>query len=848
MRYNPKTIEKKWQAHWEETHAFRTQESTNRPKCYVLEMFPYPSGRIHMGHVRNYTIGDVIARFKKAQGFNVLHPMGWDAFGLPAENAAMERGVHPKAWTYSNIDAMREQFKTLGVSFDWDREIATCDPDYYVHEQKMFLDFYKNGLAYRKESVVNWDPVENTVLANEQVVDGKGWRSGVPIERRRLSQWFLKITDFADDLLASLESLKEGWPEQVLTMQENWIGKSQGAYINFPYADRSDSLRVFTTRPDTLFGASFCAVAADHPLVTELTPGNSDLQDFVKRCSALGTSEEAIETAEKEGIYLGIDVLNPFNPDQKLPVYAANYVLMHYGTGAVYGCPAHDVRDYEFAQKYDLPIPVVVCPQEFQAPETLPYVGDGVLCHSQFLNGLDTKTAQEKAGEHLEFLGAGERATTYRLRDWGVSRQRYWGCPVPMIHCPDCGIVPVPEQDLPVTLPEDVTFDKPGNPLSHHPTWKNVSCPSCGKAAQRETDTFDTFFESSWYFARFCAPKSSQAIDQQAVEHWLPVDEYIGGIEHAVMHLLYSRFFTRALTQCGYMDLKEPFKRLFTQGMVCHETYKNNQGEWITPEDVIRDPQGALLWAQDHTPITKGRVEKMSKSKKNVVDTQAIVQEYGADTARFFVLSDSPPDRDFEWTEAGIQGAWRYVNRLWRLVTETPAVANDLVPEALSPAGSQTHGLIHRTIEWVTQDYDKKAFNKALARVRELTNDLCSLQTSQTPADQAVVSLGVKTLLQLLSPVIPHLTEELWHHRGETGTLYDTPWPTFDPALAVAETVTIAVQVNGKLRATLDMPRDADGDWVKKEALAQHNVLQFTQGNTPKKVVLIPNRIVNVVL
>lgn len=847
MRYNPKTIEKKWQTLWDKERTFETAPFSDKPKCYVLEMFPYPSGRIHMGHVRNYTIGDVIARFKKAQGFNVLHPMGWDAFGLPAENAAMERGVHPKSWTHSNIDAMRDQFKMLGISFDWDREISTCEPDYYVHEQKMFLDFFKHGLAYRKESVVNWDPVENTVLANEQVVDGKGWRSGVPIERRLLSQWFLKITDFANDLLESLKELKEGWPEQVLTMQENWIGKSEGAYINFPYVEREGHLRVFTTRPDTLFGASFCAVAADHPLVAELVPKNTALQDFVKRCSALGTSEEAIETAEKEGIPLGITVKNPFNPDQTLPVYVANYVLMHYGTGAIYGCPAHDARDYEFAQKYNLDIPVVVCPKAEQDPEVLPYLGDGILCHSQFLDGLSTDAAKEKAGEHLEKLGAGEQATTYRLRDWGISRQRYWGCPVPMIHCKTCGIVPVPEKNLPVLLPEDVTFDKPGNPLDHHPTWKHVACPTCNKPAQRETDTFDTFFESSWYFARFCAPHSSQAIDAQAAAQWLPVDEYIGGIEHAVMHLLYSRFFTRALSRCGYMNLKEPFKRLFTQGMVCHETYKNRKGEWVTPEEVTRDPHGTLLWTQDRTPITKGRVEKMSKSKKNVVDTQAIVQEYGADTARFFVLSDSPPDRDFEWTEAGIQGAWRYVNRLWRLVSETKPAA-EILPAALSSEGNAAHGLIHRTIQQVTQDFDKKSFNKALARVRELTNALCTLQDSETLADQAVVSFGVRILLQLLAPVIPHLTEELWQHQGETITLYDTPWPTFDPTLALEDTVTIAIQVNGKLRATVDMPRNADAELVKKEALSQHNVIQFTQGKIPKKVVVIPNRIVNVVL
>ncbi|MEP2815745.1 MAG: leucine--tRNA ligase, partial [Alphaproteobacteria bacterium] len=671
-RYNVKENEQKWQAAWDDKGCFQVREDNDRPKYYVLEMFPYPSGRIHMGHVRNYTLGDVVARYKKARGFNVLHPMGWDAFGLPAENAAIENKVPPAQWTRENIATMRRQLKTMGLSYDWDRELATCEPGYYRHEQKMFLDFLANGLVYRKESWVNWDPVENTVLANEQVIDGRGWRSGALVEKRQLSQWFLKITDYAEELLKGIETL-DRWPDRVRLMQENWIGRSEGAHVRFQFDGRDGQLDIYTTRPDTLFGASFCAVAANHPLAQELARGNPDLADFVAECNRLGTSEAAIETAEKMGFDTGVKVLHPFIDGHTLPVYVANFVLMDYGTGAIFGCPAHDQRDLDFARKYGLPVLPVVAPKGTDATAVTvgdeAFTDDGLLINSDFLDGLAVPDAKSKIIDRLEDMGIGTRAVNYRLRDWGVSRQRYWGCPIPIIHCGDCGIVPVPETDLPVELPADVDFSETGNPLARHPSWKHVACPTCGKPAERETDTFDTFFESSWYFARFCNPASDAPLDRAAVDYWLPVDQYIGGIEHAVLHLLYSRFFTRALKKCGYLSVEEPFAGLLTQGMVCHQTFKDAAGKWLLPSQVVFDGDAAKH-AETGQPVTLGRSEKMSKSKKNVVDPEAIIGAYGADTARLFMLSDSPPDRDLEWTDAGVDGAWRYLNRLWRLVTE----------------------------------------------------------------------------------------------------------------------------------------------------------------------------------
>ncbi|MDE1902548.1 MAG: leucine--tRNA ligase [Alphaproteobacteria bacterium] len=848
-RYNAKENEEHWQRVWRERKSFEVETDLARPKYYVLEMFPYPSGKLHVGHVRNYTMGDVVARYKRAQGFNVLHPMGWDAFGLPAENAAMASGKHPREWTLANIAVMREQLKRMGIAYDWRREIATCHPDYYKHEQKMFLDFLAAGLAYRKESWVNWDPVENTVLANEQVIDGRGWRSGAPVEKRLLSQWFLKITAFASELLEALATL-DRWPERVKLMQENWIGRSEGARVIFALAGREERLEVFTTRPDTLFGASFLAVAPNHPLAEALAKRDAKLRDFVAECNRMGTSEAAIETAEKLGYDTGIKARHPFAPDRALPVYVANFVLMEYGTGAIFGCPAHDQRDLEFARKYKLPVTPVVLPSDADAKTFAvaaeAYTGDGTHINSGFLDGLDVPAAKRRAIAEIEKLKTGAGATVWRLRDWGVSRQRYWGCPIPVIHCGTCGIVPVPEKDLPVRLPDDVTFDGPGNPLDRHPTWKHVACPRCGAKARRETDTFDTFFESSWYFARFCSPRSPTAFERQDVAYWMPVDQYIGGIEHAVLHLLYSRFFTRALESCGYLALQEPFAGLFTQGMVCHETYQDAAGNWLFPEEVQHSDNGAWRDAKGR-PVTVGRMEKMSKSKKNVVGLETIVDAYGADTARLYLLSDSPPERDLEWTDAGIEGAWRYANRLWRLVAERD---NPLpppgtpIPAKLATADQDLRRATHQTVALVTDDLDKFRFNRAVARIRELTNAI-----EATPdAAVAVVREALEAAVRLIGPMMPHLAEALWEALGHQRLLANEPWPKADAALAVAETVTLAVQVNGKLRGTIDMPRDVGEADARQAALALPNVITALAGKTPRKTIVVPNRIVNVVV
>jgi leucyl-tRNA synthetase len=857
-RYNVKETEAKWQAAWAENECFTAREDVTRKKYYVLEMFPYPSGRIHMGHVRNYTLGDVVARFKRAQGFNVLHPMGWDAFGLPAENAAIQRGVHPAKWTRQNIAIMRDQFKPMGLSIDWDREVSTCEPEYYRHEQKMFLDFVKADLAYRKESWVNWDPVENTVLANEQVIDGKGWRSGAPVERRKLNQWFLRITQYAEDLLSAISQL-DRWPDKVRLMQTNWIGRSEGARLTFDLVGRDDGVEVFTTRPDTLFGASFCALSPNHPITAELAQNNPALAEFVAECGRMGTSEADIETAEKKGFDTGLKVRHPFDPDWHLPVHVANFVLMEYGTGAIFGCPAHDQRDMDFARKYGLSVHAVVAPKDadpaaFTAEmetATDAFTGDGVAINSHFLDGLSVTDAKRAAIEKIAELGAGSGVTQYRLRDWGVSRQRYWGCPIPMIHCPDCGIVPVPEDQLPVELPEDVTFDKPGNPLAHHPTWKNVDCPQCGKAAQRETDTFDTFFESSWYFARFCSPKNeTQAFDRAAVDYWLPVDQYVGGVEHAVLHLLYSRFFTRALSDCGYLGIAEPFDGLFTQGMIRHETYKGPTGEWLSPEDIDKGANGSVVRLSDGAPVTVGASEKMSKSKMNTVDPAAILSTYGADAARLFMLSDSPPERDMDWTDSGIEGAWRYLGRLWRLAVQ-PSVPlpspGTLLPESL---GTKTTALLrqtHKTIAGVTDDLEKFRFNNAVARLRELTNALGSLDGTETGAAD-VYRFTLETAAKLAAPMVPHIAEEIWAQLGHGTLITDTPWPTWDEALLTDESVTIAVQVNGKMRGTVDLPRDADKDTAEQAALALTTVAAQVGDKPIRKIIIVPNRIINVIV
>lgn len=850
--YDAPAIEKKWQAIWEDTGCFTASTDHSKPKYYVLEMFPYPSGRIHMGHVRNYTLGDVVARYKKANGFNVLHPMGWDAFGLPAENAAFERRVHPATWTKDNIATMKTQLKGMGLSYDWDRELATCDADYYRHEQKMFLDFLAAGLAYRRESWVNWDPVENTVLANEQVIDGRGWRSGAAVEKRKLAQWFLRITDFADDLLETLKTL-ERWPDRVTLMQHNWIGKSIGARVFFEIIGGSGDLEVFTTRHDTLYGASFCAIAANHPLAAELAGQQPAIADFIAECNAMGTSEAAIEKAEKRGIDTGLRVRHPLDPSRELPIYVANFVLMEYGTGAIFGCPAHDQRDLDFARKYDLPVRPVVLPSKAD-PETFnvadeAYVGDGRLFNSEFLDGLDVETAKAKMAERLEADRRGQATVTYRLRDWGVSRQRYWGCPIPIIHCPSCGIVPVPDADLPVELPVDVDFDAVGNPLANHPSWKHVKCPSCGGDAERETDTFDTFFESSWYFARFTDAQGETAFAREAADYWLPVDQYIGGIEHAVLHLLYSRFFTRALQRCGYLDLKEPFAGLLTQGMVCHETYRDDDGNWLFPDDIMRQDDGQIV-DQKGRPVTLGRTEKMSKSKRNVVDPANIIDTYGADTARLFMLSDSPPERDLEWTESGVDGAWRYINRLFRLFMEPPGdVAGPAArrPDTLSAAAADGERAVHKTIKAVSDSIERFRFNSAVAQVRELSNLLAEVNQQGSDFDW-LRRYGLETLAQLINPMTPHLAEELWLHMGQQTPLTDTPWPTYDPALVMDEQLEIAVQVNGKLRGTVMLPRDVEKATAEAAALALEPVARMLNGDNPRRVIVVPNRIVNVVL
>ena len=849
-RYNFRASEAKWQRIWDERRTFEVRADPSRPKYYVLEMFPYPSGRIHMGHVRNYTLGDVIARLKRAQGYNVLHPMGWDAFGLPAEGAAIRRGIHPKTWTYGNIAEMRAQIRSMGLSIDWTREFATCDPEYYKHEQAMFIAMWERGLVYRRESWVNWDPVDQTVLANEQVIDGKGWRSGAPVERRKLAQWFFKITAYAEDLLTSLDRL-DRWPEKVRLMQRNWIGRSEGARISFEIVGRHDRLEVFSTRPDTLFGASFMALAPDHPLTTELAARDPALAAFVADCLKGSTSEAELETMEKRGFDTGLRCRNPVRPEQLLPVYVANFVLSEYGTGAIFGCPAHDQRDLEFARKYGLPVLPVVLPEgadpaSFTIGEEA-FTGDGRLFNSAFLDGLDVPTAKKRIVEELERLGAGKGEVTWRLRDWGISRQRYWGCPIPMIHCPRCGIVPVPLEQLPVVLPEDVDITGSGNPLDRHPTWKHTTCPRCGGKAVRETDTFDTFVESSWYFARFCDPENPDApFSKEAVAYWLPVDQYIGGIEHAVLHLLYSRFFTRAMRDCGYLDLDEPFAGLFTQGMITHRTYRDEAGNWLEPKDVVKDETGELR-TKDGRRVIAGRVEKMSKSKLNTVDPSEIIETYGADTARLFMLSDSPPDRDLEWTDAGIDGAWRYLNRLWRIVDERlpllPPVGTPVPRESLVGDDLALARLVHRSIASVTDALERFHFNKAVALIRELTNGIEEYRGN----NGALLREALETFVRLIEPMTPHLAEELWERLGHATLLADTPWLVADPAFLVEDTVTLPVQVNGKRRAEITVAKGADRATVEAAALADPAVRRALDGKSPRRVVVVPDKIVNVV-
>ncbi len=845
-RYNIKSTEAKWREKWAKDKAFEVTEASDKPKYYVLAMLPYPSGRIHIGHVRNYTLSDVVARYKKAQGFNVLNPMGWDALGLPAENAAMERNVHPSDWTYDNIKQMKAQLLSMGLAIDWSREVATCRPEYYKHEQKMFLEFYKKDLAYRKESMVNWDPVENTVLANEQVVDGKGWRSGAPVERRKLYQWFFRITKFGDALLDGLKTL-DRWPEKVRIMQENWIGKSQGAQFKFDLTTTDGEIEVYSTRPDTLYGASFVALAADHPMAQKLCEGKKGFAEFVKECQANGTSEAAIEQAEKIGFDTGHTVEHPFIKGKQLPVWLANFILMDYGTGAIFGCPAHDERDFEFATKYKLDIlPVVDMPPD----EKLPYTGEGKLINSEFLNGKNVTDGIAAAIQKLESLNKGFGVTKFRLRDWGVSRQRYWGCPIPLIHCDVCGIVPVPEDQLPVELPKDINYDEPTNPLVRHPTWKHVDCPKCKASAIRETDTCDTFFESSWYFLRYMdARNDKEAFSAKSAKYWGAVDQYIGGVEHAVLHLLYSRFFTRAMKACGYpIQAEEPFTGLFTQGMVTHATFADDQGKWLYPTEVEQGHNGGWVKKEGGAPVTIGAQVKMSKSKKNVIDPQDIIDTYGADAARLFILSDSPPDRDIAWTTAGIEGAWKYVNKLERMISE---VAASLPKSAAKPAQFSDNALklrreTHKTIDGVGKDIEAFHMNKSVARLRELSNTFGSFKAADA-SDQWALREAIESFIIMINPMMPHLAEEIWEQLGHKENLTQTAWPKADPALLESDTVTLAVQVNGKMRATITLPATADQKTAEEAALSESNVKSALQGKSVKKIIVVPGRIVNVV-
>jgi leucyl-tRNA synthetase len=837
-RFDHQAAEARWQALWDKRQSFAAHDDSPKPKSYVLEMFPYPSGRIHMGHVRNYTMGDVVARTRRAQGFEVLHPMGWDAFGMPAENAAMEKGVHPGGWTRANIAAMRAQLKRLGFALDWSRELATCEPDYYGQEQALFLDMLAAGLVYRKESAVNWDPVDMTVLANEQVIDGRGWRSGALVERRKLIQWFLKITDFADDLVDGLKTLDQ-WPDKVKLMQENWIGRSTGLRFTFA-VEGGGSFDVFTTRPDTLFGASFAAIAADHPLARQCGETNPALAAFIAECQAGGTAAADIETQEKLGFDTGLSVIHPLDASIRLPVFVANFVLMDYGTGALFGCPGHDQRDLDFARKYQLPvIRVVAAEGEENAPiHDEAYTGPGRMVNSRFLDGMSADDARAAVIARAEAEGWGQGVTQYRLRDWGVSRQRYWGTPIPIIHCEICGVVPVPKKQLPVILPEDVTFDVPGNPLDRHPTWKHVDCPQCGKPARRETDTLDTFTNSSWYFIRFASAPDDRPFDPAVAAKWLPVGQYIGGVEHAILHLLYARFWTRALQHIGMLDVAEPFAGLFTQGMVTHETYSRPQGEglppmWFTPDEVERTGTSATL-KDDGLAVEIGRVIKMSKSKKNVIDPDAILGRYGADAVRWFVLSDSPPERDLAWSEAGIDGAWRFVQRVWRLAEDTATAADGAADVKLDRS-------VHRAIAAVTSDIDRLQFNKAVARLYGLVGAL--ERSDAGPGRRA----GVITLVQLVGPMVPHLAEEAWALLGQPGLVCDAAWPVANPALLVDDEVTIAVQVNGKLKGDFTAAKGSDKAALEAAALALPNVQRTLDGAAPKKIIVVPDRLVNIV-
>ncbi|WP_425360128.1 MULTISPECIES: leucine--tRNA ligase [unclassified Candidatus Tisiphia] len=846
-----KNIEKKWQRIWLEEKAFAAKDNSDKPKYYVLEMLPYPSGKIHVGHLRNYSIGDCIARFMKSRGYNVLHPMGWDAFGLPAENAAINNNSNPKDWTYSNIATMRDQLKSIGFSYDWSREITTCNPDYYKHEQKFFLELYNRGLAYQKESLVNWDPVDKTVLANEQVVDGRGWRSGALVEKKYLKQWFLKITNYAEELLNEISKL-EFWPDSVKSMQEKWIGKSEGANFTFKIKDHQTNIEVFSTRPETIFGASFVAIAYNHPIVGQLVDKNNDMVLFIEKCSQLHTNA-AVDKAEKEGVYTNLFAIHPFDSTIIIPVIITNFVLMDYGTGAVFGCPAHDERDHALAKKMGLPIKQVLINQDVQMDVySEPYTGDGMMINSDFLNDLTVQDAKQKSIEEFEKRGLGKRTINYRLKDWGVSRQRYWGCPIPIIYCSVCGTVPVAEKDLPITLPSDVIFYGNGNPLDSHPTWKDTNCPKCQKQAIRETDTLDTFFESSWYFIRYCNVAAKDITDKQVCDYWLPVDQYIGGIEHAVMHLLYARFFTKVMNEQGYLSIREPFNNLLTQGMVLHATYKDANNNWLYPDEVIKQSD---KWINKNTgeEVVQGRIEKMSKSKKNLVDLESILTNHSADAIRLFVLSDSPPEKDFEWSSNGLEGCSRFISKLENMAE---ILINSEITEGSSNKSNKLTKLTHYTIKHVTEELKDFKLNKAIARMRELFNALSDEVSKGREGNVNIVNSsidysvkeGFRVLIMLLNPFIPHITEEIWQKLGSKERLYQTSWPSFDESLLELESYTMAIQVNGKLRATQEFANVTSNIEIQNMVMQLPEIQKHLSDKEPKKIIIIPSKIVNIVV
>jgi leucyl-tRNA synthetase len=850
-KYNPRTIEAKWQSFWIKNSTFKSELDSKKEKYYILEMFPYPSGKIHMGHVRNYTLGDVIARYKRARGYNVMHPMGWDAFGLPAENAAIENNISPSKWTYENIDTMRSQLQSMGLSIDWDREVATCDKDYYHQQQKLFLQFYNENLIYKKESLVNWDPVENSVLANEQVIDGKGWRSGADVEQKKLSQWFFKITSHADKLIENLDEMPD-WPEKVKTMQKNWIGRSVGCEIHFAVHSEyknynPEKLEIFTTRPDTIFGATFIAVSPFHPIVDNIIKNDTKIEKEIKKLRAQKLNEENIAKNEKLGIPTKLSIAHPFIKNKKLPLFIANFILMDYGTGAIYGCPAHDQRDMDFAKKYKLDIIEVIKPHDVnQANNGEAYIGDGTLINSAFLDGLTIPEAKEKIIKEIEKISIGKKTINYRLRDWGISRQRYWGCPIPILYREDGEIITVPEEDLPIELPDEVDLGQSGNPLENHPEWKYTVCPHTGMKAIRETDTLDTFVDSAWYFLRFCSPKSNKPFNYEDIDYWMPVDQYVGGIEHAILHLLYSRFFTKALK---LKQIKEPFKSLFTQGMVCHATYKNKSGAWVFPNDV-EEKGTQLTQISTGLDVTMGAVESMSKSKKNVIDPEEIIKNYGSDSARWFMLSDSPPERDINWSDAGIHGSWRFCQKIWTTITSNIDLLNDgnidIAREIKSEKSKKLLKVTHQSLDAVTNSIERFQMNVGVAKIYEFINHISKYKIDEED-DKIALKIALKILIRIIEPMIPHLAEECWSLCGNSTSLANQPWPDIDSKYLTEETVSFVIQVNGKRRAEVESSIGASEEDIMKEIKKIKSVNEQLEKSTIIKKIFVPNKILNIV-